>query len=161
MKIDKNCSPALKKSSRHSGSASSGHRAQKFQIEKQPLNPERVRKINGSFAFIEHRFLRNGFWACLEPEELLMYIFLVLVADRNGLSYYSYDKICTLVGLTLDEYIRARDTLIDKDLIAFDGRLFQVLSLPDNAPKKEPCTSSNDPEMIRQIISRGLGHGRE
>jgi hypothetical protein len=158
MKTYKNCSPALKKSIRHSNPASSDHRAQ---IEKQPLKPERVRKINGSFAFIEHRFLRNGFWDSLQPEELLIYIFLVLVADRNGLSYYSYDKICTLVGLTLDEYIRARDTLIDKDLIAFDGRLFQVLSLPDHAPKKEPCTSINDPEMIRQIISRGLGHGRE
>ncbi|MCA1743369.1 MAG: helix-turn-helix domain-containing protein [Desulfovibrionales bacterium] len=161
MKIDKNCSPAHKKSLRHSDSASSDHRSPKFQIEKQPLKPERVRKINGSFAFIEHRFLRNGFWDSLQPEELLMYILLVLVADRNGLSYYSYDKICTLVGLTLDEYIRARDNLIDKDLIAFDGRLFQVLSLPDHAPKKEPCTSSHNPEMIRQIISRGLGHGRE
>ena len=26
-------------------------------IKKQPLNPERVRKIQESFAFIEHRFL--------------------------------------------------------------------------------------------------------
>ncbi len=159
MKTDKYCSSALKNSLRHSGSAPSEHRAQKFQIEKQPLKPERIRKINGSFAFIEHRFLRNGFWASLEPEELLMYIFLILVADRNGLSYYSYDKICTLVGLTPDEYIQARNALINKDLIAFDGRLFQVLSLPDHAPKKEPCTSSHNPEMIRQVISRGLqGH---
>jgi hypothetical protein len=30
----------------------------------------------------------------------------------------------------LDEYIAARDGLIEKDLIAFDGSLFQVLSLP-------------------------------
>ena len=154
MKADNYCSLSLKKSLRHSDSAPSAHRARKFQIEKHPLKPERIRKINGSFAFIEHRFLRNGFWASLEPEELLMYIFLIVVADRNGLSYYSYDKVCTLAGLTLDEYIQARNALINKDLIAFDGRLFQVLSLPDHAPKKGPCTSSNDPEMIR----RGLGH---
>ena len=31
-------------------------------IKKQPLNPERVRKTQGSFAFIEHRFLRHGFY---------------------------------------------------------------------------------------------------
>ena len=31
-------------------------------ISKKPLYPQRVRKINGSFAFIEHRFLRKGFW---------------------------------------------------------------------------------------------------
>jgi hypothetical protein len=38
------------------------------------------------------------------------------------------------VQITVDEYILARDLLIDKDLIAFDGRLFQVLSLPQTPP---------------------------
>ena len=37
-------------------------------IEKHPLCPERLRKISGSFAFIEHRFLREGFWATLSPK---------------------------------------------------------------------------------------------
>jgi hypothetical protein len=41
-------------------------------IEKSPLCPERVRKITGSFAFIEHRFLRDGFWASLGQHELLL-----------------------------------------------------------------------------------------
>jgi hypothetical protein len=53
-------------------------------IEKQPLDPERVRKINSSFAFLEHRFLRDGFWSSLSQHELLLYVFLVLVADRKG-----------------------------------------------------------------------------
>jgi hypothetical protein len=35
------------------------------------------------------------------------------------------------LNLDLGEYLRARDGLIDKDLIAFDGHLFQVLSLPE------------------------------
>jgi len=56
-------------------------------IEKIPLNPNRIRKISGSFAFIQHRFLRNGFWASLDHHQLLLYLFLVIVADRNGLSY--------------------------------------------------------------------------
>ena len=30
-------------------------------IEKSPLCPERVRKIPGSCAFLEHRFFRDGF----------------------------------------------------------------------------------------------------
>lgn len=95
-----------------------------------PLCPERVRKISGSFAFFEHRFLHDGFWADLDHYQLLLYLFLVMVADRFGLSYYSYDKICTLLRLSVDEYIAARNALIQKDLLAFDGRLFQVLSLP-------------------------------
>ena len=52
------------------------------------------------------------------------------MADRQGLSYYHYDKICSLLCFSLDDYIVVRDQLIDKDLIAFDGTFFQVLSLP-------------------------------
>jgi hypothetical protein len=61
-------------------------------IEKSPLCPERVRTITGSFAFIEHRFLRDGFWTSLSHHELLLYTFLILVADRKGLSCYSFYK---------------------------------------------------------------------
>jgi hypothetical protein len=57
-------------------------------------------------------------------------VFFVLVGDRNGLSYYSYDKIWTLLQCSLDDSIVARNALIHKDLIAFDGHLFPVLSLP-------------------------------
>jgi hypothetical protein len=101
-----------------------------MKIEKKPILPDRVRKIKGSFAFIEHRFLRSGFWASLEQQELLLYLFLVMAADCQGLSYYGYDKICTLLRITLDQYVAARDGLIQKNLIAFDGTIFQVLSLP-------------------------------
>lgn len=99
-------------------------------IEKRPIIADRVRKIQGSFAFIEHKFLRHGFWTSLDHSELILYLFLIMVADRQGLSYYSYDKICAILRLTVDQYISARNTLIKKDLIAFDGTLFQVLSLP-------------------------------
>ena len=99
-------------------------------LKKRVLNPGRVRCIDGGFCFIPHRFLLDGFLTSLNQKELLLYLFLILASDRNGLSYYSYDRICTLLQLNLDEYIDARDGLIEKDLIAFDGSLFQVLSLP-------------------------------
>jgi hypothetical protein len=133
-------------------------------IEKQPLKPGRRRHITGSFAFLEHRFLRDGFWSSLSQHECLLYVFLVLVADRNGLSYYGYDKICTLLRFTLDDYLVARNGLIEKDLIAFDGHLFQVLSLPHQpvrvatASLRTPADlQSGDPATIRQIIRQSLG----
>ena len=43
-------------------------------IKKHPINPQKVRRIAGSFAFIEHRFLRNGFFATLTHHELLLYV---------------------------------------------------------------------------------------
>ncbi len=137
-------------------------------IEKKPLVPHRIRKITASFAFIEHRFLRQGFWSSLSHHELLLYLFLVIVADRNGLSYYGYDKLCSLLQITVDEYILARDLLIEKDLIAFDGNLFQVLSLPQK-PRSSSTTAlktakdmqTHDPATIAQLITNCFGkkHG--
>ncbi len=133
-------------------------------IKKHPINPQRARTIEGSFAFIEHRFLRNGFFATLSHYELLLYVFLVLVADRNGLSYYSYDKICILLRISVDEYIFARDALIEKDLIAFDGYLFQVLSLPEkpSLDSCKPLTSrklmeKHDPATVGQLVAQSFG----
>ncbi len=102
-------------------------------IKKKILNPDRIRRINGGFSFIPHRFVCDGFLAALQQKELLLYLFLVIVSDRYGLSFYSYDAICTLLQLDLDQYINAINGLIDKNLIAFDGTVFQVLDLPETA----------------------------
>jgi len=133
-------------------------------MDKQVLCRDRVRRIEGSFAFIEHRFLRDGFWSTLDQHQLLLYVFLIIVADRNGLSYYSYDKICTLLKIAVDDYIVARDALIEKDLIGFDGHLFQVLSLPDEpvdpacAPlKRKKDMQKHDPATIHQITAHCFG----
>jgi hypothetical protein len=120
-------------------------------IKKKILNPERIRRINGGFSFIPHRFVLEGFLTALAQKELLLYLFLVLVSDRNGLSFYSYDKICSLLELTLEEYMKSRNSLIEKDLIAFDGTLFQVLSLPPKKPKKKQrAVRSPLGQLIRQ-----------
>ena len=128
-------------------------------IPKKVLNPQRVRQINGGFSFIPHRFVVDGFLAALGQKQLLLYLFLVVVSDRNGLSFYSYDSICTLLELNLDEYIAARDRLIKKDLIAFDGTLFQVLELPQKPlPGSTVCRRSKNenPVPIAQLIDQSL-----
>jgi len=94
-------------------------------VNKEALVCNRIRKIEGSFAWISHRFLRSGFFAGLTRNELLLYFFLVLVADRQGLSYYHYDKICSLLRFSVEDYIVARDQLIEKDLLAFDAPFFR------------------------------------
>jgi hypothetical protein len=126
------------------------------------LVPARIRTIGGSFAFIEHRFLRHGFWTNLSHHELLLYLFLVLVADRQGMSFYSYDKICSLLAISVDEYILARDNLINKDLLAFDGTFFQVLSLPaepirhTRLLKNREDMQLEDPATISQVIRHAM-----
>lgn len=122
-------------------------------IKKKILNPDRIRRINGGFSFIPHRFISDGFLAALQQKELLLYLFLVIVSDRHGLSFYSYDAICTLLQMDLDQYITARDSLIDKDLIAFDGTLFQVLDLPQNRPRQQ---KRKDRSPVEQLIQQTI-----
>jgi len=124
-------------------------------IEKRILNPGRLRKIHGGFSYIPHRFLTDGFLASLDQKEILLYLFLILVSDRHGLSYYSYDMICSLMRLTLDEYIEARDGLLKKDMIGFDGKIFQVLDLPA-VPHFSAPMSGEDPAVVARIIRQSL-----
>ena len=122
-------------------------------IKKKILIPERIRRIDGGFSFIPHRFFLEGFLVSLNQKELLLYLFLVLASDRNGLSFYSYDHICTLLQFNLDEYIVSRDGLIEKDLIAFDGTLFQVLSLPRKQPDRQKI---RDRLPVEQLIQQTM-----
>ena len=72
-------------------------------MSKSVLRPDRVRKITGSFSFVEHRFLHGGFFESLDKGELQLYFFLILVGNRVGVSWYSYDRICTMLRVILDE----------------------------------------------------------
>ena len=122
-------------------------------IRKKVINPDRVRSIKGGFSFIPHRFLTDGFLSSLSQTELLLYLFLVLVSDRYGLSYYAYDSICSLLQLTLEGYIQARDGLLQKDLIAFDGTLFQVLELPAK-PQVASRSKSDGSLAVEKLASQ-------
>jgi hypothetical protein len=96
------------------------------------LIPDRLRRIDGSFAFLPHRFLREDFWASLEHDELLLYVLLALVADRQGMSFYHDDRLTSILRLVLDAFLNARAGLMQKDLLAYDprGPRYQLLSLP-------------------------------
>jgi len=129
--------------------------------KKRIVLPERIRKINGSFAFIEHRFLREGYWDLLSHHELILYFFLVLVSDRQGISFYGTEKICSYCGLSPQELFVARNKLIEKNLIAFDELVFQVLSLPSTLHSeqthnstdhhKQPAAASNALDALESL----------
>jgi len=131
--------------------------------DRPPIRPDRVRQIERGFAFVPNRFLHEGFVASLGHAELALYLFLVLAGDRRGVSFYRHDRICSVLQMTLDDYLSARDNLIAKDLVAFDGTRFQILSLPERpvlAPRP-PLTScaqleDEDPATIRALAVASL-----
>ncbi|MBI4814834.1 MAG: hypothetical protein HY791_01170 [Deltaproteobacteria bacterium] len=133
-------------------------------ITRAPIEPELVRRIGtGGFAFVPNRFLRDGFLASLEPDELRLYVLLVLAGDRQGMSFYHYDRLCAILRLSLEAYLDARNALIQKRLLAFDGTRFQVLELPPRPQfsQQPPLRTSDDllrrdPATIRRAILDGL-----
>jgi hypothetical protein len=121
-------------------------------IKKKILDSNRIRRIDGGFSFIPHRFITDGFLASLEQIEILLYLFLCLVSDRHGISFYSHDAICSLLHLPVEQLHNATDGLIEKDLIAFDGTIYQVLDLP---PKPTPyCPAKLHYELNRKQYRR-------
>lgn len=105
--------------------------------------PDRVRRIRGSFSWIDHRFIRDGHLGKLTRDEIALYAFLVLVGNRDGVSFYRMEKICQLLAsMDWGEFQKARDRLIALGLIAFrpfsrnePNGFYQVLSL--DAGEKE------------------------
>jgi hypothetical protein len=138
-------------------------------VSRAPILPDRIRSIGGqSFAFLPHRFLREGFLCSLSKDEQRLYLFLVMAADRNGLSFYHYDRICAILEMLVDDYVDARDGLLDKDLIAFDGTRFQVLSLPSkpvyrssHALRAPHALEDQDPATVRRTILASLAEPGE
>jgi hypothetical protein len=116
----------------------------------QPLDPQRVRKIQGSFSWIDHRFITGGFLEPLTPLEILLYFFLVAVGDRLGLSFYHDDRLGRLLKIDLAALGKARRGLIEQSLLAYDPPLYQVLALP---PQPQAVTEDLDRE-------KALGHIR-
>lgn len=121
-------------------------------LSKQPIVPERIRQISGSFSWIDHRILTDGFLTAMSRDEMLLYFFLVLVGDKNGVSFYSYDKICQLLKIELDEYIQARNLLLKRSLIAFQQGRFQVLALPRQQVQLNQLPRGDEFRSLKRIF---------
>ena len=55
--------------------------------------PKSIRRIQQSFAWIDHRLIRDGFLQVMTHEDLVLYVFLILAADSNGVSFYRKEKV--------------------------------------------------------------------
>lgn len=98
------------------------------------LQPDRIRCRHGSFGWIEHRFVRDGFLEGLRHPEALLYVFLAIVADQRGISFYSQERIRQLLGIPHAHTLQgAIAELLDRDLLAYRSGIFQVLDLPKTA----------------------------
>lgn len=113
----------------------------------QPPRPDRRRSIRGSFSWIDHRFLREGFDQGLTRLEKLLYFVLVAVSNQDGVSFYSDARLVELLDIRFPhELDGARKELVARDLIAYEGGIYQVLDLPVPSLRKGSGGSSLLPD---------------
>jgi hypothetical protein len=118
-----------------------------------PLRFDRLRAIERPFGWIPFRLLTSGVLTQLSPQARQLYMVLCLVADRNGLSFYSDWRLSLMLQLCDDELDGARQQLVERDLLAYDGRVYQLLSLPPSETRK-----GADAQQAGDILRR-LGFG--
>jgi hypothetical protein len=98
-------------------------------VIKRVLCPSLLRRVPEQFSWIDHRLVRDRHIAGRSAEALALYLFLVTVADGQGLSYYSDAGIGKWLPLDAAGLALARQELIRARLIAYQKPLYQVLSL--------------------------------
>lgn len=118
-------------------------------VLKRVLCPERLRHVPPQFSWIDHRLVRDRHMAGRSAEALALYLFLVTVADGQGLSYYSDAGISKLLPLDESALAQARQELIRARLIAYEKPLYQVLSLDKPVPRSGQVESLG--QILRQM----------
>jgi hypothetical protein len=93
--------------------------------------PQRVRRVPRQFSWIDQRLVRGDFLTRCDPPAAALYLFLVTVADAQGLSYYGETALCRHLQMTPEQLHHARERLIGADLVAFQAPIYQVLALPE------------------------------
>jgi hypothetical protein len=119
------------------------------------LDRSRIRCIEGSFGFIPHRFLSDGFFSSLDHEELILYFFWILAADRFGMSFYGDKALAKHTSIEPMVLGEIRNSLVSKSLIAFKTPFVQVLRLPEVPVEKTEASAEHPARRILKSLEGG------
>jgi hypothetical protein len=125
-------------------------------IQKRILVPARLRRPpETGWSWVDRRFVRERM-AHLSREAVLLYFFLSAVADRHGVSFYGDGTLACLLRMTVPALINAREELLAHDLIAYEVRFTQVLSIPPSGQHRRDKPGQGLMqlgEILRQAIA--------
>jgi len=120
-------------------------------MKKHVLCPERLRKVPPQFSWVDHRLVRENYFTRCEHSAWALYLFLVSVADVDGLSYYSDASLMRRLKLDPVQLSASRQQLLQVGLIAYAKPLYQVLGL-------EPVQSTRSGQgSVAEILRKALG----
>jgi hypothetical protein len=120
-------------------------------IKKRPIYPQRLRRVPSQFSWVDHRLVRDRHIESCSHTALALYLFLVTVADHEGLSYYSDATLMARLGMDWQTLTSARQNLIQAGLVAYEDPLYQVLEL-------SPCIESHPKSRTRMDAPISIGN---
>ena len=127
-----------------------------MKIVKRVLRPERLRQVPAQFSWVDQGIVRAHLIDRCEARAAALYLFLVTVADAQGLSYYSEATLGARLHLSREELVTARAQLLDIELIAYQAPLYQVLALagtPPRVPTQAPVRNCSDGALsVAQLL---------
>ena len=101
------------------------------------------------FSWIDHALVQRHLIDRCDARAAALYLFLVTVADAQGLSYYGSACLMQRLHLSTGELAAARQQLIGLELIAYQAPLYQVLAISvpaaARATSTSPATTSSPP----------------
>ncbi len=98
-------------------------------MHKRPISFPKLRKVPKQCSWVDQRLVRDHPIDPLRHEACTLSLFLVTVADAEGLSVYSERSLCQRLSMTLTGVRQARQALIPRALVASQSPLSQVLAL--------------------------------
>lgn len=114
-----------------------------------PPRPDRLRMVEKPFGWLPCRLLTHGTLNAMSPDERQLYLLLALASDRSGLSYWGERRIQDTLGCTQVQLFGAREALLARDLIAYDGGTYQLLSWPTHpSPQYTATRRAKEPSPI-------------
>ena len=102
-------------------------------IVKEPVCPERIRRIPRGFSWVDHRLVREHYIERCSHAALALYLFVVTVSDAEGLSWWSERSLASRLGMETDRLRQARAELEAADLVTYEHAVWQVLPLKGGA----------------------------
>jgi hypothetical protein len=132
-------------------------------MQKHLLVPSRVRRVPRQFSWVDQRLVRDRHITHCDAQALALYLFLVTVADAQGLSYYADASIGRLLSLSPQRLEQAREVLVGAGLIAYEAPFYQVLALEPamaSAPTQLPSArGTGELRAMREVLRQALGEG--
>jgi hypothetical protein len=123
-----------------------------MKANKRLLRPERLRQVPEQFSWVDQALVQRHLIDRLQAQAAALYLFLLTVADAQGLSYYGSATLAQRLKLKPEELVAARLQLIEQELIAYETPLYQVLALPHAQlwpPGLAPAARSPSPPAAR------------